>query len=289
MAKLTRQQVQQFEDEGYLHIPEVIDPGCCDGLIEQIGGAVETMTRQLHDDGRITNLHEDAPFDTRWQKVLDDLGEEQPLRSWNRQVWGRQVYDLISHRGLVDVAASLLGPDVVVGGNFWVRPKVPGDMRTTIPWHQDSNYFGEDTAELKVLSVWLPLVDVNADNGCLQLIGGSHKWGLQASEYDEEHKARKPAEGFDPTTRGEAKTIDMKVGDVLVFTNLTYHRSLMNVSDHTRWSIDLRFHITGEEHTERFDVYPGFVVHTEPDGHAPESFEAWEARWTDALAANPNT
>lgn len=86
------------------------------------------------------------------------------------------------------------------------------------------------------------MVDVDDKNGCLQIIPGSHKRGLRPAQRDGNGR-QVPIE--DVETWADIKNIKMKVGDVCVFGNLTFHRSLANISDKIRWSIDLRYSPTG--------------------------------------------
>jgi ectoine hydroxylase-related dioxygenase (phytanoyl-CoA dioxygenase family) len=62
-----------------------------------------------------------------------------------------------------------------------VRPKLPHHELTTVPWHQDAFYYGGKEAgnlSFPILSIWIPLIDVNEKNGCLQYVAGSNKWGM---------------------------------------------------------------------------------------------------------------
>ena len=86
------------------------------------------------------------------------------------------------------------------------------------------------------------MVDVDEHNGCLQIIPGSHKQGLRPPRRDENGRLV-PIE--DVESWGNVQNVRMKVGDVLVFGNLTFHRSLENTSEDIRWSIDLRYSPTG--------------------------------------------
>ena len=46
-----------------------------------------------------------------------------------------------------------------------------------VAWHQDYSYWTR-TIEMNHLTCWVALDDTHAENGCLQYIPGSHKWGL---------------------------------------------------------------------------------------------------------------
>ena len=43
------------------------------------------------------------------------------------------------------------------------------------PWHQDSGVVNASADDTDMLTVWFPLMDTDAENGCLQVIPGSHR------------------------------------------------------------------------------------------------------------------
>ena len=196
--------------------------------------------------------------------------------SWNREVLSEAVYDLCVHPAVLDIAESLLGStEVTMNGDYWVRPKLPEEQLTTLPWHQDSDYYGAQTEPLHLLSIWLPLVDVDETNGCMQFIPGSHKWGLLPTVRQGHHLA--PTE--DVEARGRVATLPMAVGDAVAFRNLTFHRSLMNNSVGVRWSIDLRYSVTGTPLDWLAEMgLHGFVARSQQQPESVDSWETWRAR-----------
>ena len=234
-----------------------------------IAEAVDRKARQLHAEKEIVNLHEDASFTRRLAKVREDAGTED--FAWNNEVFSRAIYDLLMTPAVLDVAESLLGPELTVNGDYWVRPKLPGGRRTTLPWHQDSGYYGPASLALPILSLWIPLVDVNERNGCLKVIPGSNKWGLLPSQSNGMHLV--PTE--DVEARGEPRSLPMRAGDILAFGQYTFHASGENSSDEVRWSIDLRYSPTGYDMEWLFERYPGFIARSRKNPNSVESWETW--------------
>jgi non-heme Fe2+,alpha-ketoglutarate-dependent halogenase len=86
-------------------------------------------------------------------------------------LWFGWAYDLVLTPRLLDRAEGLLGPDIVVWGSIILR-KPPGHPGH-VPWHQDAAYPGRAAAPS--LSAWVALTDSAADNGCMQVLPGSHR------------------------------------------------------------------------------------------------------------------
>ena len=89
-----------------------------------------------------------------------------------------------------------------------------------------------------MVSLSIPLVDVAEDNGCLYVIPGSHKWNLLKGQRGADNKVH-TLEGVEQ--RGQPVALPMVPGDILLFSNLTFHTSKLNSSNSVRWSVDLRY------------------------------------------------
>ncbi len=160
-------------------------------------------------------------------------------RSWTAALADAAVHHLYQAPELLVVMQELLGERVCGHQQFNLRPKLPGQELTTVPWHQDTAYYGPQSVDDTILTVWLPLVTANAHNGCLQIVPGSHRRGAVAHDAEVgEGQFLQLRATPDPAT---VLTVEMQPGDVLVMHNLLWHCSTHNHSDGIRWSIDLRY------------------------------------------------
>jgi hypothetical protein len=242
---LTEQQRQHFEEQGYVVVPGVVDEASLEPVRRAIAKAVEREAQKLYAEGRITSLYTEAPFTRRLAAMHRETGEE--LGIWNNEVFSRAVYDLLVYPPLLDVVESLIGPEITVNGDYWVRP---------------------------ILTVWVPLIDVDEHNGCLKVIPGSHQWGQRPMRSEEPFLV--PVE--DVETMGQPPiTLPMRVGDVVILSRFTFHGSLRNHSEDVRWSIDLRYSPTGYDMAWLFDRFPGFVARSRRNPASVDSWEAWRA------------
>jgi len=270
----------RFEEDGYLLLRGLLQPLAFQGLLSRVEEAVDRRTRALYDEGKITNLHENESLQHRWQRVFEDMGGYQSRRSWDEDVITEDLFALMRQPALIDVLEELIGPEIIATGLIALRPKVPQDKRTTVLWHQDSHYFGRASSEKRIITVWIPLVDTDKENGCMQIIPTSHSWGYVEAEMDPEHNAYRPLK--DPEKRGAPANCEMKVGDVLMFGNLTLHRSLPNVSDHIRWSIDFRYHAPGLHFEREADYIPGFLARSRSNPAGIDTWQTWNRRYKDS-------
>ena len=286
---LSTQQRQAFEAQGYLLVRQVLEAQVFDPLRSVAMSAINQYAKSLYDQGQISDLHKNLSFYKRLTKISRQ-SQTGPLLhwNWNKQIFGQEVYQLITHSAILDIVASLLGPEITANGDYWLRFKMPTGDDSVFPWHQDSIYYNgnanpDQSVVLsecsQILTVWIPMVDVDEKNGCLQIIPGSHKRGLRPAQRDEDGR-QVPIE--DVETWADVKNIKMKVGDVCVFGNLTFHRSLANISDEIRWSIDLRYSPTGSPLEWLHRKWPGFIARSQ---RRPESVENWKM-WQEKRIAS---
>ncbi|HLB43601.1 MAG TPA: phytanoyl-CoA dioxygenase family protein [Gammaproteobacteria bacterium] len=126
--------------------------------------------------------------------------------------------------------------------------------RPTLP-HQD---YPTHQGSLNSITVWIPLQDVSRDNGTTELLPGSHLGGM-IDEADDLNNFIEPGTlrkvenphtlediaGYVPAT--------LKLGQILVFSLFTLHRSGLNRSNHIRFTLNIRYNdLHSKEYAKRF-------------------------------------
>ncbi|MDD9973886.1 MAG: phytanoyl-CoA dioxygenase family protein [Candidatus Poribacteria bacterium] len=268
---------EKFTEQGYLVVQSVLAEADLAPLIAVVSEVVEARTTELYNEGIISDTYKGMSFEHRWHAVLKACGRENEVFGWHTLVFSEALFDLITHPKVLDVLESLIGSDIQFNGDFWVRPKLPNEKLTTLPWHQDSAYMPNTETDTH-LTVWLPLVDVKTENGALQFLPGSHKSGLQTYH-------RVPGEAFavpvlSPTAPDtDIHTLEMKKGDLLVFNNLVFHRSLFNRSDIIRWSVDFRFSPTATSLDGLWHEAIACPARESTARQCPTPWQTWRAQW----------
>jgi len=179
----------------------------------------------------------------------------------------RPVHDLFTRPEIREKTIQLLGPDL----SMWrsdVFPKFPGSPAT--PWHQadvfteftedpllESPHCGlNDWSRLWQLTIWIALEDSTVDNGCLEIIPGTHHeqltWplvGEEAKQYLAEIAARGEIPNPDRCIKHSPKIkilekervqLEAKAGEFYIFTQRVVHGSGANLTDRSRLAINFR-------------------------------------------------
>ena len=145
-------------------------------------------------------------------------------------------------------------------------------------WHQDVGVLTEEADAATILSCWIAVTDATVENGCLQVIPGSHHRDLVdhcPTGYDLGIPDRLLA-------LAEAWPLPMSAGSVLIFGQQLVHASLDNVTrDEVRISMDLRFQ-PPDQPSGRPD-FPSFLVRS---ANKPKEVlddpDEWRRLWADA-------
>jgi hypothetical protein len=114
---------------------------------------------------------------------------------------------------------------------FFNHPKLAkSEEYYKTPMHQD---WPSMQASQNSLVVWVPLVDVNKENGSIIIYPGSHKKGILPY---------KTTGGFaEVEYEGESIQPEMKVGDIAIFSTKLVHKSGDILDDSIRWSCHFRY------------------------------------------------
>ena len=198
MAGLTTEQKRQYDEQGYVFLRGLFSPQELRPLIQEIEAKVDAVARDYHANGRLKSLYAADGFKTRLIRMVEDCDKvygEIP----GGQFIGPALFGILSHSKLVDIAENVVGHEVHCEGRHRLRPKLPSYDLADFRWHEDTRYEGRritytqqqyglgthdpsqgTTFISRMVSVpqmaepgfWIPLVDVDEQNGCLHMMPG---------------------------------------------------------------------------------------------------------------------
>ncbi|SEJ37908.1 Phytanoyl-CoA dioxygenase (PhyH) [Dyadobacter koreensis] len=106
-------------------------------------------------------------------------------------------------------------------------------------WHQDYGYWYKNgfLYPEAMISVMVALTDANIENGCLQVLKGTHKMQRFEHSFVGEQQGADPDFVAEAEKNSELVYVELKAGDTLFFHSNILHRSDANLSDKPRWSV----------------------------------------------------
>lgn len=212
---LTDDQVQQYHRDGYVIVPGMFDA-------EEIDLLKRSAT-------------EDRELDKRSIGRADGEGGSVRLSLWNHP--GEGIYGMYARcESIVRSMEKLLGGEVYHYHSKMIMkdPRVGGAWA----WHQDYGYWYQNHVLFPLLSSVMIAVDpATRENGCLQVVKGSHLCG-RINHVLTGQQAGADRERVDHVLeRLELVYCEMNPGDAVFFHCNTLHRSDQNKSEHPRWTL----------------------------------------------------
>jgi ectoine hydroxylase-related dioxygenase (phytanoyl-CoA dioxygenase family) len=103
-------------------------------------------------------------------------------------------------------------------------------------WHQDDAYYVKQSQSRTRMSVWVPLQDAYKENGCLWIVPGSQKWGLQSHANKDFGQCRYSMneEEIAEILNERAVPVPVQAGSAVLFSALLWHGSKGNQTGKVR-------------------------------------------------------
>ncbi len=213
---LTADQVKAYHEDGYTIARNLFS-----------SGETDLPRRAMEEDPKVAAHSLIRP---------DAEGGGTRISLWNRA--GDSVYGLAARcERIVDTAEQLIGEPVYhfqskltakdpFGGGAW-------------EWHQDYGYwYYNGCLRPDMLSMMIALDRSDRNNGCLQVIKGSHKLGrIDHLQVSEKQNSADPARMEHIIEQNELVYCELDPGDVMIFHGNVLHRSDQNRSANRRWTL----------------------------------------------------
>jgi ectoine hydroxylase len=197
------------------------------------------IARGLFDRDEIDLLHraakEDQELDKRSFGRADGEGGTVRLSLWNHP--GDGIYGMFARcERMVRSCERLLGGEVYHYHSKMIMkdPRVGGAWT----WHQDYGYWYQNGVLQPLLTSASIAVDrATRENGCLQVIEGSHHCGRVEHVLTGDQAGADRERVDEILKRMPLVYLDMEPGDAVFFHCNLLHRSDQNRSEHPRWSM----------------------------------------------------
>lgn len=214
-----KQLAAQFEEQGYLSVENVLNEA--EVLALRVGA--ERLVERAHGLTESTDRFMIKAFGSGGGGLVQQVAEPHEM--------GGEWMALARDPRILDIVEALLGPNIMLYYSmFMMKPPRQG---FTAPWHQDFAFFAHNRARL--LACQLYVDDSTLENGCIKVVPGSHKLGLQ-NHYDGE-KFTSKVEGDVSRFDAQALAVPMKAGGMVIWHSLTLHASDPNRSERPRRGI----------------------------------------------------
>ncbi|MEQ8419271.1 MAG: phytanoyl-CoA dioxygenase family protein [Arenibacter algicola] len=216
--RITKQEIADYEKDGYIIVSNFLDKD-----------EITKLTKVAFED---TSIREHAI------DLNDTTGKKTKLTSW--YIPGNDVFgQLTKSRRIVQTVDKLLDKNGDVchfhSKLMQKEPRVGGAWE----WHQDYGYWykNEFLFPDQMISVMIAITNATKENGCLQVIKGSHKMGRLEHGFSGEQVGASQHYVDLALKTMDLEYVEINAGDALFFHSNLLHRSEANLSDKPRWSL----------------------------------------------------
>ena len=209
-VKLTPQQVEQYEREGYVTPIRVLPKTEAQSLRQRLE-AVEARQG----------------------------GKLEPAQRNKAHLLFKWLEDLIRDPRVLDPVEQLIGPDILCWNTlFWIKE---AGSPSFVSWHQDTKYWGLSSE--KVVTAWLALSPASIEAGCMRVMPRTHIGDVLAHE-DRYHEANMLTRGQEISAdldESEAVFMPLEVGEMSIHNYRLAHASGANGSNDRRVGVSMHF------------------------------------------------
>ena len=257
---LSKHQIDTFWEEGYLTIPDFIDVAQVDEIDRSFQRLFRTRAGWKEGD-----FYDIAGLDQGDEFKLPQLLH--PAK------YAPELLRTVFWANAEAVAKALLGADARFSFDHAISK--PPHPESATPWHQDQA-FHRAGSHVENITIWLPLQDVDEENGCLTFVPQSHTGPMLTHRN---YRDDKRIEGLEAVgvDLDKAVTVPMRKGSVSIHHSRTLHYAGPNLSSQPRKVYSLLFAVQKPEPVVAVD-YPWNL--DKPTARL-ERKRAYEQRWSN--------
>ncbi len=224
---LSNEQLQQFNQDGFLILREFADKEKCEAILD---------VAKVHLKHKIEPIETEVGYDGKSKEYRTDIRDYSKEEAGTtvrrlRQVYSRDILfkKWMENEKIRPVLQQVLNDQVVIttAHHNSIMTKMP-HQSTETRWHQDRRYWRYSDDNL--VSIWLALDDEYRENGVLEFIPGSHRIKFEADQFDEKEYFLEVLDKNLPSIEKKVSTT-LKKGDVVLFHSLLLHRANKNDTD----------------------------------------------------------
>lgn len=231
-------EARRFAVDGYVVQSGAMTPPACDQINEHVSGLIRRAAERCRAGGRVPSFWETMRASRRALEVFWDVSSggllDRPADDWERSVMrlghGLHEHDPIFARACSEVVGARLRalarrPLLLLQSALTYKPARSSAVQFGM--HQDSAYLLTEPESLML--GFLALDEMTVENGCLEVIPGSHAGAVDTVlSLGEEGFA--PLGESRPPPRLPSRPLVMSKGDLAILHGRLYHASGPNRS-----------------------------------------------------------
>jgi len=229
---LSREQITQFEKDGYLVFRAMLEPAACEHMLAVAATQLKAALPPLEYEAELGYAGAPASLEAEGGRTVRRL-----RGAYDRDAcfhdWAEDTRVVFKLRQLFDEPVC-----ITLAHHNCVMTKHP-QYGTATGWHRDIRYWSFTQPDL--VCVWLALGDETPDNGGLKFIPGSHRVHIAPDQLDELDFLR-PEHPANQAIFAQGKAVELHLGDVVFFHSRLFHAAGVNATSAVKTSVAFAYH-----------------------------------------------
>ncbi len=227
MKKISKNQIKEFNDNGFLIIKDIID-------ISKLK-KINSIYKKIFNGHYQTEI---VPDKVKWKPNRDSLSIPRSLCN----VWksNKNIAQVVCSKTISSIAGQLMNWNSVrlnQDSLIWLVPKAG-----CVNFHQDNPYQDWHTPG-NVITCWIPVTKTNINSGSIEYLVGSNKKKIskRLKNFYSKSNYRSIINKYLKKDESKIKTMSLDAGSVVFHHGNTWHGSGYNQTSKDRISISIHF------------------------------------------------
>lgn len=230
---LTPEQVQTFNEEGFIVLPAVADAEMIQAMREATFAHLESREEPLELESEVN-----YPGAPESEGAVGGDTARRLLMAYDRD----PVFKRWAHNELISKNIQQL----LDSKELWLTPNHHNTVMTKHPkyssdtlWHRDTRYW--HYSDNRLINAWTALGSEHPQNGGMKVIPGSHLWHVDDQGLDDLQFLKLDYEG-NQAQLAKAIYVELNPGDVLLFSPYIFHAADRCKTDEIKCSLVFTYH-----------------------------------------------
>jgi phytanoyl-CoA hydroxylase len=228
-----------FDENGFVILRNAFNQTCLQDFNLEVREIIRAHLAKASIDD---NYFEDEIFDLAMSD-LENKDHEFIASIYDTIFQCPSFFRIISEKSVSDSIRNLMNKRNAPLYGFTNRCRIdpPQDERRTYGWHQEVFY---TVPKGNYLQTWAPLIrNTTIQNGTIQVAIGSHKEGIAKQSWNEiDGRATQILIDAEVINKYEQSSVEMELGELLIFSGYLAHQSGINTSNQYRYSLVGMYH-----------------------------------------------
>lgn len=224
---------QEFLDKGYVYIGNMAGSDLFKRLENKINEIMLGKAKIDYDKLLMQLDSEDGAYENAGEQSNGFKGATLNYRKIQNLEIDPDFYEFLSSPLFRKINEDVYGAETPIAIFRAMFMNKPAQRGTKLPWHQDRWNFLDKNP---LLTIYLGIDPATEENGCVQIIEGSHKRGLVNPSH---HSGFLTPEQAEIHCKNDIKKVFLKQGDVVILHNQAIHGSDINRSTISRRALSV--------------------------------------------------